>query len=105
MLSDPERVEDLVDPRLGDSFPFEDLLKVATIALACVHPDPARRPHMGEVSPRGIAPAVGGDCPGRRTVLQFAYNGVESLAWKCAGHDMVRTETREKGRFWTIVSV
>lgn len=49
MLADPERVEDLVDPRLGDAFPFEDLLKVATIALACVHPDPARRPHMGEV--------------------------------------------------------
>jgi serine/threonine protein kinase len=49
LMLDPEKVEDLVDPRLGDAYPFEDLLKVATIANACVHPDPARRPHMGEV--------------------------------------------------------
>jgi hypothetical protein len=49
LMLDPEKVEDLVDPRLGDAYPFEDLLKVATIANACAHPDPARRPHMGEV--------------------------------------------------------
>ncbi|KAL6968643.1 hypothetical protein U1Q18_034441 [Sarracenia purpurea var. burkii] len=49
ILRDKERLEELVDPRLGGKYPKEDFVRVCTIAAACVAPEASQRPTMGEV--------------------------------------------------------
>ncbi|KAK7392228.1 hypothetical protein VNO78_20658 [Psophocarpus tetragonolobus] len=49
ILRDKDRLEELVDPRLGGRYPKEDFLRVCTIAAACVAPEASQRPTMGEV--------------------------------------------------------
>ncbi|KAH7283940.1 hypothetical protein KP509_34G031700 [Ceratopteris richardii] len=49
LLTSKEGLEILVDPALGRSFSFENLVRVAAIASMCVHPEVAHRPFMGEV--------------------------------------------------------
>ncbi|CAI0474610.1 unnamed protein product [Linum tenue] len=44
-----DRLEELVDPRLGGKYPKEDFVRVCTIAAACVAPEACQRPTMGEV--------------------------------------------------------
>ncbi|XP_076901946.1 putative serine/threonine-protein kinase PBL7 [Bidens hawaiensis] len=49
VLRDKDRLEELVDPKLGGKYPIEDLARVCTIAAACVAPEVNQRPTMGEV--------------------------------------------------------
>ncbi|KAG5231661.1 proline-rich receptor protein [Salix suchowensis] len=49
ILRDKDRLEELVDPRLGGKYPKEDFVRVCTIAAACVAPEASQRPSMGEV--------------------------------------------------------
>ncbi|CAI0474607.1 unnamed protein product, partial [Linum tenue] len=49
ILRDKDRLEELVDPRLGGKYPKEDFVRVCTIAAACVAPEACQRPTMGEV--------------------------------------------------------
>ncbi|KAI3760013.1 hypothetical protein L1987_50401 [Smallanthus sonchifolius] len=49
ILRDKDRLEELVDPKLGGKYPIEDLARVCTIAAACVSPEANQRPTMGEV--------------------------------------------------------
>lgn len=49
LLTTKEGLELLVDPDLGDNFPFDNFAKVATIASMCVQPEVSYRPFMGEV--------------------------------------------------------
>ncbi|KAF9669248.1 hypothetical protein SADUNF_Sadunf14G0088100 [Salix dunnii] len=49
ILRDKDRLEELVDPRLGGKYPKEDFVRVCTIAAACVAPEASQRPTMGEV--------------------------------------------------------
>lgn len=49
ILRDKERLEELVDPRLGGNYPNEDFVRVCTIAAACVASEASQRPTMGEV--------------------------------------------------------
>ncbi|CAI0422648.1 unnamed protein product, partial [Linum tenue] len=49
ILRDKDRLEELVDPRLGGKYPKDDFLRVCTIAAACVAPEANQRPTMGEV--------------------------------------------------------
>lgn len=39
-----------MDPLLRDSYPLDDAYMVATIAMACVDPDPHKRPQMSDVA-------------------------------------------------------
>lgn len=41
-----------MDPLLRDSFPLDDAYKVASIAMACMDPDPLKRPDMSDVGLR-----------------------------------------------------
>lgn len=49
ILRDKDRLDELVDPRLGGKYPKEDFVRVCTIAAACVAPESSQRPTMGEV--------------------------------------------------------
>ncbi|KAJ4850339.1 hypothetical protein Tsubulata_037455 [Turnera subulata] len=49
ILRDKDRLEELVDPRLGGKYPKDDFVRVCTIAAACVAPEASQRPTMGEV--------------------------------------------------------
>lgn len=49
ILRDKDRLEELVDPRLGGKYPKDDFVRVCTIAAACVAPEANQRPTMGEV--------------------------------------------------------
>ncbi|XP_076890189.1 pto-interacting protein 1-like [Bidens hawaiensis] len=49
ILREKDRLEELVDPKLGGRYPIEDLARVCTIAAACVAPEANQRPTMGEV--------------------------------------------------------
>ncbi|XP_076892935.1 uncharacterized protein LOC143544819 [Bidens hawaiensis] len=49
ILREKDRLEELVDPKLGGKYPIEDLARVCTIAAACVAPEANQRPTMGEV--------------------------------------------------------
>lgn len=49
LLTTREGLELLVDPALGNNFPFDNLVRVAAIASMCVHPEVSHRPFMGEV--------------------------------------------------------
>ncbi|KAI3828051.1 hypothetical protein L1987_02145 [Smallanthus sonchifolius] len=49
VLSQADPKDDLVkmiDPRLGDNYPFDSMHKMAQLAKACTHEDPRRRPNM-----------------------------------------------------------
>nr|CDH30698.1 putative LysM domain containing receptor kinase [Cercis chinensis] len=49
VLNQPDPTEDLrkvVDPRLGDNYPIDSVLKMAQLAKACTQHDPQRRPSM-----------------------------------------------------------
>ena len=49
LLTSKEGIEQLVDPCLGDNFPFDSFAKVAAIASMCVQSEVSHRPFMGEV--------------------------------------------------------
>ncbi|XP_057856008.1 receptor-like serine/threonine-protein kinase ALE2 isoform X3 [Cryptomeria japonica] len=49
ILRDKDRLEELVDRRLGGKYPKEDFVRVCAIAAACVAPEANQRPTMGEV--------------------------------------------------------
>ncbi|XP_031260054.1 calcium permeable stress-gated cation channel 1-like [Pistacia vera] len=52
VLSQPDPREDLeklVDPRLGDNYPFDSVLKMAELDRACTKEDPQVRPSMREI--------------------------------------------------------
>lgn len=49
ILRDKDRLEELVDPRLGGKYPKDDFVQVCAIAAACVAPEANQRPTMGEV--------------------------------------------------------
>ncbi|KAK1319865.1 Receptor-like serine/threonine-protein kinase ALE2 [Acorus calamus] len=49
ILRDKDRLEELVDRRLEGKYPKDDFVRVCTIAAACVAPEAAQRPTMGEV--------------------------------------------------------
>lgn len=49
LLTSQDGLEQLVDPYLGDDFPFDSFAKVAAIASMCVQPEVSHRPFMGEV--------------------------------------------------------
>lgn len=49
LLTSKDGLEQLVDPYLGDDFPFDSFAKVAAIASMCVQPEVSHRPFMGEV--------------------------------------------------------
>ncbi|MCO5597357.1 hypothetical protein L7F22_051433 [Adiantum nelumboides] len=49
ILGDRERLGELVDARLENTYPKEDFLQIAAIAAACVAPEASQRPTMGEV--------------------------------------------------------
>ncbi|XP_031260086.1 chitin elicitor receptor kinase 1-like isoform X1 [Pistacia vera] len=52
VLSQPDPREDLeklVDPRLGDNYPFDSVLKMAELGRACTKEDPQVRPSMREI--------------------------------------------------------
>ncbi|CAA0825071.1 Lycopene beta/epsilon cyclase protein [Striga hermonthica] len=51
-FSKPDETEELiklVDPRLGDNYPLDSVLKVAQLARACTHEDPQLRPSMRSI--------------------------------------------------------
>ncbi|KAJ4982110.1 hypothetical protein NE237_032947 [Protea cynaroides] len=51
-LSQPEPREDLrklVDPRLGDDYPLDSVLKMAQLAMACTQENPELRPSMRSI--------------------------------------------------------
>ncbi|KAJ1392948.1 Serine/threonine-protein kinase, active site [Sesbania bispinosa] len=50
ILRDKDRLEEIVDPKLGGKYPKEDFVRVCTIVAACVAPEASQRPTMGEVS-------------------------------------------------------
>ncbi|KAJ1379616.1 Serine-threonine/tyrosine-protein kinase, catalytic domain [Sesbania bispinosa] len=49
ILRDKDRLEEIVDPKLGGKYPKEDFVRVCTIVAACVAPEASQRPTMGEV--------------------------------------------------------
>ncbi|XXG61803.1 hypothetical protein AAC387_Pa05g0322 [Persea americana] len=49
LLTTREGLEQLVDPSLCGNYNFDNMAKVAAIALMCVHPEVTQRPFMGEV--------------------------------------------------------
>eukprot|EP00250_Pteridium_aquilinum_P010364 c19333_g1_i1 orf=868-3342(+) len=49
ILRDRERLGELADPKLSNKYPKEDFTQAAAIAAACVAPEAAQRPTMGEV--------------------------------------------------------
>ncbi|XP_062086835.1 lysM domain receptor-like kinase 3 [Humulus lupulus] len=52
VLSQPDPKEDLiklVDPTLGQSYPFDSVLKMAQLAKACTHDSPQLRPSMRSI--------------------------------------------------------
>ncbi|XP_026448182.1 chitin elicitor receptor kinase 1-like isoform X2 [Papaver somniferum] len=52
VLNQPESNEDLrklVDPRLGDNYPFDSIRKVAQLAKACTQENPQLRPSMRSI--------------------------------------------------------
>ena len=49
LLTSEEGLKVLVDPSLHKTFPFDNLARVAAIALMCVEPEVSHRPFMGEV--------------------------------------------------------
>ncbi|KAK1260512.1 Receptor-like serine/threonine-protein kinase ALE2 [Acorus gramineus] len=49
LLTSQEGIKLLVDPSLGGNYDFDDLVRVASIASMCVHPEVTQRPFMGEV--------------------------------------------------------
>ncbi|XP_057786498.1 chitin elicitor receptor kinase 1-like [Salvia miltiorrhiza] len=52
VLSQPDPTEDLkklIDPRLGDNYPLDSVLKVAQLARACTHENPQLRPSMRSI--------------------------------------------------------
>ncbi|XP_047974357.1 chitin elicitor receptor kinase 1-like [Salvia hispanica] len=51
-LTQPDPTEDLkklIDPRLGDNYPLDSVLKVAQLARACTHENPQLRPSMRSI--------------------------------------------------------
>ncbi|KAG6387023.1 hypothetical protein SASPL_152205 [Salvia splendens] len=51
-LTQPDLTEDLkklIDPRLGDNYPLDSVLKVAQLARACTHENPQLRPSMRSI--------------------------------------------------------
>ncbi|KAK7412693.1 hypothetical protein VNO78_04248 [Psophocarpus tetragonolobus] len=49
-LSDPkEDLRQLVDPRLGDNYPLDSVIKVCQLAKACTHENPQLRPSMRSI--------------------------------------------------------
>ncbi|KAG8365385.1 hypothetical protein BUALT_Bualt18G0099200 [Buddleja alternifolia] len=44
-----EAIGKLVDPRLGDDYPFDSVFKVAHLAKACTHENPQLRPSMRSI--------------------------------------------------------
>lgn len=44
------KLDELVDPRLGDSYGFYELYQMARVAYLCIQTEPAMRPTMGEVN-------------------------------------------------------
>ncbi|XP_058008037.1 chitin elicitor receptor kinase 1-like [Hevea brasiliensis] len=42
-------ISTLVDPRLGDNYPFDVVLEMARLARACTRDDPESRPSMTSV--------------------------------------------------------
>ncbi|KAF6134623.1 hypothetical protein GIB67_022910 [Kingdonia uniflora] len=49
ILRDKDRLKELADLKLSGKYPNEDFVRVCTIAAACVAPEAAQRPTMGEV--------------------------------------------------------
>ncbi|KAF5193002.1 Lysm domain receptor-like kinase [Thalictrum thalictroides] len=52
VLSNPDPREDfnkVVDPRLGDNYPFDSVRKMAQLAKACTHENPQLRPSMRSI--------------------------------------------------------
>ncbi|KAK8938375.1 Chitin elicitor receptor kinase 1 [Platanthera zijinensis] len=51
-LSQPdatEQLRELIDPRLGDNYPIDSVLKVAQLAMACTQENPHLRPSMRSI--------------------------------------------------------
>ncbi|PIA50550.1 hypothetical protein AQUCO_01200019v1 [Aquilegia coerulea] len=46
---DPEDFNNVVDPRLGDNYPFDSIHKMAQLANACTHKNPQLRPSMRSI--------------------------------------------------------
>ncbi|GMG98697.1 hypothetical protein Nepgr_000537 [Nepenthes gracilis] len=46
---DPSEIRKLVDPRLGENYPLDSVLKMARLAKACTHENPHLRPSMRSV--------------------------------------------------------
>lgn len=46
---DPNEIRKLVDPRLGDNYPFDSVVKLAQLAKSCTHENPEPRPSMRSV--------------------------------------------------------
>ncbi|KAI3702575.1 hypothetical protein L6452_28318 [Arctium lappa] len=52
VLGQPDPKDDMVkmiDPRLGDSYPLDSVLKMAQLAKACTHENPQLRPNMRSI--------------------------------------------------------
>ncbi|KAL5711811.1 Receptor-like serine/threonine-protein kinase ale2 [Ranunculus cassubicifolius] len=49
LLTTREGLEQLIDPGLTQNYDFNDVARIASIALMCVHPEVTQRPFMGEV--------------------------------------------------------
>ncbi|KAF4399555.1 hypothetical protein G4B88_022638, partial [Cannabis sativa] len=52
VLTQPDSKEDLIkliDPRLGQNYPFDSVLKMAQLAKACTHDSPQLRPSMRSI--------------------------------------------------------
>lgn len=49
LLTNSNGLELVVDPALGNKFPFDSFARVAAIASMCVQPEVSHRPFMGEV--------------------------------------------------------
>ncbi|KAL8511197.1 hypothetical protein ACS0TY_017862 [Phlomoides rotata] len=45
----PEALKTIIDPRLGDNYPLDSVLKVAQLARACTHENPQLRPSMRSI--------------------------------------------------------
>ncbi|PIA24786.1 hypothetical protein AQUCO_29300002v1 [Aquilegia coerulea] len=46
---DPADFNNVVDPRLGDNYPFDSIRKMAQLARACTHENPQLRPSMRSI--------------------------------------------------------
>ncbi|CAO2178781.1 unnamed protein product [Urochloa humidicola] len=49
MPNPKEALQELIDPRLGDDYPIDSVMKIANLAKSCTHQEPRMRPTMRSV--------------------------------------------------------